>query len=133
MKRNNPIRFLLLLFILAWAGYEMWPLQDEPGKLIKQFGKATNRDTEFDKVYEAAKADFDPKEENSNEFGTLQKAVDVGGAGVNFCPPAGKKDRCLRPPRGQKRSVFPEFFGSSNIPENQILAFLKIPYFAKSI
>jgi len=79
VKRNNLARFLLLLFILAWAGYEMWPLQDEPGKLIKQFGKATNRDTEFDKVYEAANADFDPKEENSNEFGTLQKAVEDAG------------------------------------------------------
>ena len=50
MKRNNLARFLLLLFILAWAGYEMWPLQDEPGKLIKQFGKATNKDAEFDNV-----------------------------------------------------------------------------------
>ena len=64
---------------MAWAGFEMWPPQDEPGKLIEQFGKATNKDAEFDKVYAAAKANFKPKDENSNEFGTLYEAVEASG------------------------------------------------------
>ena len=77
MKRNNPVRFLLLLFILAWAGYEMWPLQDEPGKLIEEFRTATNKDAEFEKVHAAAKANF--AEDDSNEFGTLYEAVEASG------------------------------------------------------
>ena len=76
MKRNNIARFLFLVLILSWAGTEMWPLRYEPGKLIDQFGKATNNDAAFDQVYEAAKAAYDPKDENSNEFGILQKAVE---------------------------------------------------------
>ena len=79
MKRNNSVRFLLLLFILAWAGFEMWPPQDEPGKLIEQFGKATNKDADFDKVFQAAYANFDPNDKNSNEFGTLYEAVEASG------------------------------------------------------
>ena len=39
MKRNNLARFLFLLLILAWAGTEMNPLWDEPGKLIEEFSK----------------------------------------------------------------------------------------------
>ena len=57
----------------------MWPLRDEPGKLIEQFGKATNKDATFDQAYEAAKATYDPLDENSNEFGILQKAVEDAG------------------------------------------------------
>ena len=79
MKRNNKIRFLLLALILAWAGSEMWPLQDESGKLIEQFGKATNKDAAFDQAYEAANAAHDRKDKNSNEFGILQKAVNDAG------------------------------------------------------
>ncbi|MEE2947525.1 MAG: protein translocase subunit SecD [Verrucomicrobiota bacterium] len=79
MKRNNFARFLFLALILGWAGSEMWPLRDEPGKLIEQFGKATNKDATFDQAYEAAKAAYDPLDENSNEFGILQKAVEDAG------------------------------------------------------
>ena len=79
MKRNNLARFLFLALILAWAGTEMWPLRDEPGDLIKQFDKATNKDAAFNQVYEAAKAAHDPTDENSNEFGILHKAVEDAG------------------------------------------------------
>jgi SecD/SecF fusion protein len=57
----------------------MWPLWDDPGKLIEQFGKATNRDAELEKVYAAAMENFDSEEENGNEFGILQKAVEDAG------------------------------------------------------
>jgi len=79
VKRNNLARFLFLALILAWAGTEMWPLRDEPGDLIKQFDKATNKDAAFNQVYEAAKAAHDPTDENSNEFGILHKAVEDAG------------------------------------------------------
>ena len=79
MKRNNLARFLLLLLILGWAWTEMYPLRDEPGKLIEQFGKATNKDADFDKVFQAAYANFDPNDKNSNEFGTLYEAVEASG------------------------------------------------------
>jgi len=79
VKRNNLARFLLLLLILGWAWTEMYPLRDEPGKLIEQFGKATNKDADFDKVFQAAYANFDPNDKNSNEFGTLYEAVEASG------------------------------------------------------
>ena len=79
MKRNNIARFLFLVLILGWAGTEMWPLRDESGKLIDQFGKATNRDAAFEQAYEAAKEAHDPNDENSNEFGILQGAVENAG------------------------------------------------------
>ena len=79
MKRNNLARFLLLLLILGWAWTEMYPLRDEPGKLITQFDKATNKDADFDKVYQTALANFDPDDKNSNEFGTLYEAVEASG------------------------------------------------------
>ncbi len=79
MKRNNLARFLLLLLILGWAWTEMYPLRDEPGKLIEQFDKATNKDADFDKVFQAAYANFDPDDKNSNEFGTLYEAVEASG------------------------------------------------------
>ena len=79
MKRNNLARFLLLLLILGWAWTEMYPLRDEPGKLITQFDKATNKDADFDKVFQAAYANFDPNDKNSNEFGTLYEAVEASG------------------------------------------------------
>ena len=79
MKRNNIARFLFLVLILAWAGTEMWPLQDESGKLIEQFGKATNKDAAFEQAYDEAKAAHDSDDENSNEFGILQKAVNDAG------------------------------------------------------
>ena len=79
MKRNNLARFLLLLLILGWAWTEMYPLRDEPGKLIEQFDKATNKDADFDKVYQTALANFDSNDKNSNEFGTLYEAVEASG------------------------------------------------------
>ena len=79
MKRNNLARFLLLLLILGWAWTEMYPLRDEPGKLITQFDKATNKDADFDKVYQTALANFDSNDKNSNEFGTLYEAVEASG------------------------------------------------------
>ena len=79
MKRNNIARFLFLALILAWAGTEMWPIKDEPGDLITQFGKATNRDAAFDQVFEAAKEAHDSSNKNSNEFGILHKAVEEAG------------------------------------------------------
>jgi len=57
----------------------MWPLRDEPGKLIEQFGKATNKDAAFNQAYEAAKEAYDLEDKNSNEFGILQKAVEDAG------------------------------------------------------
>ena len=68
-----------MLLILGWAWTEMYPLRDEPGKLIEQFGKATNKDADFDKVFQAAYANFDPNDKNSNEFGTLYEAVEASG------------------------------------------------------
>jgi len=79
VKRNNLARFLLLLLILGWAWTEMYPLWDKPGKLIEQFDKATNKDADFDKVFQAAYANFDPDDKNSNEFGTLYEAVEASG------------------------------------------------------
>ena len=79
MKRNNLARFLLLLLILGWAWTEMYPLWNQPGKLIEQFGKATNKDADFDKVLQAANANFDADDKNSNEFGTLYEAVETSG------------------------------------------------------
>ena len=79
MKRNNLARFLLLLLILGWAWTEMYPLWNQPGKLIEQFGKATNKDADFDKVLQAANANFDADDKNSNEFGTLYEAVEASG------------------------------------------------------
>ena len=79
MKRNNIARFLFLVLILAWAGTEMWPLQDESGKLIAQFGKATNKDAAFEQAYDEAKAAHDSDDENSNEFSILQGAVENAG------------------------------------------------------
>jgi SecD/SecF fusion protein len=57
----------------------MYPLRDKPGKLITQFDKATNKDADFDKVYQTALANFDPNDKNSNEFGTLYEAVEASG------------------------------------------------------
>ena len=79
MKRNNLARFLLLLLILGWAWTEMYPLWNQPGKLIEQFSKATNKDADFDKVLQAANANFDADDKNSNEFGTLYEAVEASG------------------------------------------------------
>ena len=79
MKRNNLARFLLLLLILGWAWTEMYPLWNQPGKLIEQFGKATNKDADFDKVLQAANANFDADDKNSNEFGTLYETVEASG------------------------------------------------------
>jgi len=79
VKRNNLARFLLLLLILGWAWTEMYPLWNQPGKLIEQFGKATNKDADFDKVLQAANANFDADDKNSNEFGTLYEAVEASG------------------------------------------------------
>ena len=79
MKRNNLARFLLLLLILGWAWTEMYPLWNQPGKLIEQFGKASNKDADFDKVLQAANANFDADDKNSNEFGTLYEAVEASG------------------------------------------------------
>ncbi|HJO09757.1 MAG TPA: protein translocase subunit SecD [Verrucomicrobiota bacterium] len=74
MKRNNIARFLFLLLILAWAGTEMTPLWDQPGKLIEEFGKAENKDAEFEKAIAEAKANH--AKDDSNEFGTLYTAVE---------------------------------------------------------
>ena len=77
MKRNNLARFLFLLLILAWAGTEMTPLWDKPGKLIEEFKKAKDRDEAFDKV--VADVEASHEEDDSNEFGDLYKAVEASG------------------------------------------------------
>ena len=85
MKRNNLARFLFLLLILAWAGTEMTPLWDKPGKLIEEFNKAKDRDEAFDKVYATAKASHE--EDDSNEFGHLYDAVEKSGLALtNYFP-----------------------------------------------
>ena len=85
MKRNNLARFLFLLLILIWAGTEMTPLWDQPGKLIEEFSKAKDRDEAFDKVVTDAKASH--KENDSNEFGTLYDAVEESGLALtNYFP-----------------------------------------------
>ncbi len=85
MKRNNLARFLFLLLILIWAGTEMTPLWDQPGKLIEEFSKAKDRDEAFDKVVADAKASH--KENDSNEFGTLYDAVEASGLALtNYFP-----------------------------------------------
>ena len=77
MKRNNLARFLFLLLILGWAGTEMTPLWDKPGKLIEEFKKAKDRDEAFDKVVAAVEARHE--EDDSNEFGDLYDAVEAAG------------------------------------------------------
>ena len=85
MKRNNLARFLFLLLILAWAGTEMNPLWDEPGKLIEEFSKAKERDETFDKVVAAVNASYETNK--SNEFGLLYKAVEASGLALtNYFP-----------------------------------------------
>ena len=85
MKRNNLARFLFLLLILAWAGTEMTPLWDKPGKLIEEFSKTKDRDEAFDKVVAAAKASHE--EDSNNEFGDLYDAVEASGLALtNYFP-----------------------------------------------
>ena len=85
MKRNNLARFLFLLLIIAWAGTEMTPLWDEPGKLIEEFNKSKEKDEAFDKLYATAKASHE--EDNSNEFGDLYDAVEASGLALtNYFP-----------------------------------------------
>ena len=85
MKRNNLTRFLFLLLILIWAGTEMTPLWDQPGKLIEEFSKAENKDEAFNKVIADAKASH--KENDINEFGTLYDAVEASGLALtNYFP-----------------------------------------------
>ncbi|MDE2656275.1 MAG: hypothetical protein OSB61_02325, partial [Verrucomicrobiota bacterium] len=83
MKRNNLARFLFLLLILAWAGTEMTPFRDL--SLIDEFSKAKDRDEAFDKVVADARKSH--KEDNSNEFGDLYKAVEASGLALtNYFP-----------------------------------------------
>jgi SecD/SecF fusion protein len=77
VKRNNLARFLFLLLILGWAGTEMTPLWDKPGKLIEEFKKAKDRDEAFDKV--VADVEASHEEDDSNEFGDLYDAVEAAG------------------------------------------------------
>ena len=83
MKRNNLARFLFLLLILAWAGTEMTPFRDL--SLIDEFSQAKDRDEAFDKVVADARKSY--KEDNSNEFGDLYKAVEASGLALtNYFP-----------------------------------------------
>ena len=83
MKRNNLARFLFLLLILAWAGTEMTPFRDL--SLIDEFSKAKDRDEKFDKIVADARKSH--KEDNSNEFGLLYKAVEASGLALtNYFP-----------------------------------------------
>ena len=85
MKRNNLARFLFLLLIMAWAGTEMTPLCDTPGKLIEEFNTSKEKDEAFDKLYATAKASHE--EDNSNEFGDLYDAVEASGLALtNYFP-----------------------------------------------
>ena len=85
MKRNNLARFLFLLLILGWAGTEMTPLWDKPGKLIEEFSKAKDKDEAFNKVVADAKASHE--EDDSNEFGNLYDAVERSGLALtNYFP-----------------------------------------------
>jgi len=85
VKRNNLARFLFLLLILGWAGTEMTPLWDKPGKLIEEFKKAKDRDEAFDKV--VADVEASHEEDDSNEFGDLYKAVEASGLALtNYFP-----------------------------------------------
>ena len=85
MKRNNLARFLFLLLILGWAGTEMTPLWDKPGKLIEEFSKAKDKDEAFNKVVADAKASHE--EDDSNEFGDLYDAVERSGLALtNYFP-----------------------------------------------
>jgi SecD/SecF fusion protein len=85
VKRNNLARFLFLLLILGWAGTEMTPLWDKPGKLIEEFSKAKDKDEAFNKVVADAKASHE--EDDSNEFGDLYDAVERSGLALtNYFP-----------------------------------------------
>ena len=76
---------MFLLLILAWAGTEMTPLWDKPGKLIEEFSKTKDRDEAFDKVVAAAKASHE--EDSNNEFGDLYDAVEASGLALtNYFP-----------------------------------------------
>ena len=94
MKRNNLARFLFLLLILIWAGTEMTPLRDQPGKLIEEFSKAKDQDNNvlfkdkdeaFSNVIATATASYETNK--INEFGTLYDAVKTSGLALtNYFP-----------------------------------------------
>ncbi|MFT6561830.1 MAG: hypothetical protein ACJAX6_000205, partial [Limisphaerales bacterium] len=70
---------------MAWAGTEMTPLFDTPGKLIEEFNSSKEKDEAFDKLYATAKASHE--EDNSNEFGDLYDAVEASGLALtNYFP-----------------------------------------------
>ena len=76
-----------MLLVLGWAVYEMIPLQDRNGRLLKRFesesANSTNR-VAVTSIYETAKESFDAQPElEKNEYGALMSAVDESGEALS--------------------------------------------------
>jgi SecD/SecF fusion protein len=72
MKQNNFGRFLLVLAIIVWSLYEVYPPTSRD--LVKEFaGKAQNKDAAFTNIL--AEAEALQKTGTNNEFIALQQAV----------------------------------------------------------
>ena len=80
MKRNNLNRFLFLVLVLAWAAYEMTPLQNKDGRLLDRFvSQATNKVVITD-IRKTAKTNFDAQAPSEkNEYGALMSSVKESG------------------------------------------------------
>jgi SecD/SecF fusion protein len=75
MKRNNTFRTFVVLFVAAWAIFEMIPMQDR--SVIQVFQEqAYKRDAAFNGIVEAAKQNVaNDKNDPPREFRCLQDAV----------------------------------------------------------
>ncbi len=86
MKRNKLNRILFLLLVLGWAGYEMTPLKDEPGRLLERFKSESASSTDraaVISIHETAEATFNAQEEQEkNEYGALMSAVTESGVAL---------------------------------------------------
>lgn len=72
MKRNNSLKWFLVVLITAWAIYSIYPPQGRP--LIEQFQSAArNRDTNFTAIVEQARKL--QAERPTREFANLRDAV----------------------------------------------------------
>ena len=69
MKRNNKLRWAIVVFLTAWAIYSFYPPNSRD--LIQTFSEqASNKDTNFTAIVTQAR-----KEPTSNEYQALQMAI----------------------------------------------------------
>ena len=86
MKRNNLNRFLFLVLVLAWAAYEMTPLQNKDDRLLDRFvsqAHETNKVVITD-IRKTAKTNFDAQAPSEkNEYGALMSSVKESGVALS--------------------------------------------------